>query len=360
MTVDFVERKRPDFKRIEALLAQSDAANRWANKGPLYHVLADGLAQHLSLRGGLTCVPMANAGIALEAMARLLSQRAGRKMRWAGSAFSFRNLGRGYFHDMRLLDCGSDGLLDLQQSAFHAPNTIDGLVLTIPFGLETEVSRYQEFADRHGLALLIDNASGFQSNAPHMPWQAFSLHHTKPYGVGEGGFAVVPSDDAGPLYELIDYASDQDGSQHWFGNGKISDVSCAFVIDRLERANTWLSGYFEQRDRVTEIAKAFGATPLMDPPARLPMTSLPIVMPEPVSQEVVTSGRHMTMAKYYKPLRHLPDLDDLFAHLVNVPCHPDVSALTDDMIENEFARMLCDSARYDVATSSTAALSRRS
>lgn len=340
MKLDFVEKKRPDYRRVEELLAESAAANRWANRGPLYDRLSDALAAHMNLPPNLCCVLMANAGTALEAMARLKSERAGRTLRWAACAFSFRNLGRGYFHDVQFIDCGSDGLLDLEKCATLDRDTHDGLILTVPFGLETDLDRYIEFAETAGLELLIDNASGMQARAPQLAWQAFSLHHTKPYGVGEGGFAVVEKEDANALYELVDYASDKDGSADWLGNGKISDVSSAFQIDRLERADEWTPHYLDQRARVIEIAKTFGAHPLVNPPEFLPMTSVPLVMPAPISLEVVSNSQHLTLAKYYKPLKPLPVLSGLFAHLVNVPSHPDVAELSDAQIRDAFDRML--------------------
>ena len=61
--------------------------------------------------------------------------------------------------------------------------------------------------------------------------------------MGEGGAALVPMADAEAVYGLIDYASDLNGSPHWLENGKISDINCAFLIDRLERASDWLPRY---------------------------------------------------------------------------------------------------------------------
>ena len=191
--------------------------------------------------------------------------------------------------------------------------------------------------------MLIDNASGFHANVADWPWQAFSFHHTKPYGVGEGGAALVPRGDAEALYALVDYASHHGGSPHWLGNGKISDVSCAFLLDRLERTGDWVPRYLEQRDRVGSLAERVRFSRLSDPQDGLPMTSLPVLAPWPVAENAIRLSKHMTLGNYYKPLSNLPVLTELFSRLVNVPCHPDVSQLSDSQIADEFGQILVES-----------------
>jgi len=131
----FVEQKAPDFATIERLLAAPAAQNKWSNRSPLYSGLRQCLSDHVARPAGTALVPLANGGMALEAMARLLSHRAGRKLRWVASSFSFRNIGRGYFHDVTLLDCDDRGLLDLDQCAALDGGDHDGIIVTNPFGL---------------------------------------------------------------------------------------------------------------------------------------------------------------------------------------------------------------------------------
>ena len=109
--IKFVAGKVPDMARIAALLQRCEQQNQWANCGPLYHQLADAYADHFGLSPDRVVTPCANAGIALEAMARRLARIDGRPLRWVGSAFSFQNLARGYFSDMALVDCTDEGLI---------------------------------------------------------------------------------------------------------------------------------------------------------------------------------------------------------------------------------------------------------
>ena len=98
--ISFINNKLPDFDRVKELLDLAAKENMFANRGPLYRILADKFADHFRLDSTTTITPCANAGIALEGMARLLASQTGRNLKWVGSAFSFQNLGRGYFWDM--------------------------------------------------------------------------------------------------------------------------------------------------------------------------------------------------------------------------------------------------------------------
>ena len=109
--IPFVEKKYPNYARIQELLEECANSGMWANRGPLYHHLAVQYADHMNIGPDRAVTPCANAGIALEAIARLLSVREGRKLRWIAPAFSFKNLGRGFFSDVTFVDCNEHGVL---------------------------------------------------------------------------------------------------------------------------------------------------------------------------------------------------------------------------------------------------------
>lgn len=329
MKVAFVENKKPDLRRVAQLLERCHEQNSWANRGPLYRHMREAYAEYMTVPPGTELVPVANAGAALEAMARLLAKHAGRRLCWVGSPFSFWNLGRGYFADMRFVDCDDRGLLDLAQLGDVDPAAYDGFILTNPFGLYTDISAYTAFARRHGKSLIVDNASGVHTQIPDWHWQAFSLHQTKPHGVGEGGLALVHADLAEELYDLVNYGEGGHRSEHWFQNAKLSDISCAFHIDRLERAKEWRPLYEEQRQRVCEIARAAGLRPLAEPESGIPMTSMPFVAPKPIAQEAIQATKHLTFAKYYKPLSAQPVVTRVYENIVNISCHADIAKVGD-------------------------------
>lgn len=342
MKVAFVESKAPDMGRVAKLLERSARQNAWANRGPVYHQLAESFEDHLGVARELAVVPMANGGVALEAMARLHASKVGRKLNWVASAYSFQNLGRGYFNDVTFVDCDAGGRLDLAALAALDPESWDGVIITNPFGLYTDFSDIAQLACRTGKSVLIDNASGLHSHIANLPWQAFSLHHTKPYGMGEGGLALVPRTEADVLYEFVNYGATikPDHRPHWCGNGKLSDIAAAFQLDRLEQLSDWGGKSLHQRDRIMTLARQAGLSPLATPQSGIPMTSMPFLAEGPVSPDAINATQHATFAKYYRPLALLPQVTYLYERLINIPCHPDMAQLTDAQILEDISTCL--------------------
>ena len=338
--IKFVANKAPDMTRIATLLLRCKEENQWANCGPLYHQLASDYSDHFALPPDRVVTPCANAGIALEAMARRLAQIAKRPLRWVGSAFSFQNLARGYFSDMKLVDCTPEGLMDLNAVRSLDADSFDGIIVVNPFGHFQDFSAYIRFAQETGKNLLFDNAAGVDTTIPDWSWQAFSLHHTKPYGVGEGGLAITPAQEAAPLYALLNYGPVPENPSDWLNNGKLSDITCAFLIDRLEKAPTWRTEFFQQAARVVDIATSLGLQTLRPFGDASPATSWAFIAPKPIPLERIMNSPVLTLGKYYKPLAHLPNTVRLFDHLVNIPTHPDVAQLSDKVLKATIAAVL--------------------
>ena len=345
MKIAFVERKSLDLSRITELLKHCADENFWANRGPVYRMYQERVRDYMNLPEGTDIVPVANGGVALEAMARLHAKRFGRPLRWVGSAYSFQNLGRGYFSDIQFCDCDAGGLLDLAAVEALDPSTYDGVIVTNPFGLYGELGGFTEFAKRTSKIVLADNAAGFFSQIPDLQWQAFSLHHTKPYGMGEGGLALVPAEDIEEFYELVSYGPtiSTPDRPFWFQNGKLSDISCAVLMDRLERAPEWVPRNVDQRDRVISLAMRSGLVPLHAPSTGTPLTSMPFLSDVPIEMSRIAETAHATCSKYYRPLSNLPRCKDIYARLVNIPCHADMVELSDDQIEEDIRGLLASS-----------------
>ncbi len=333
--VKFVENKVPDLAHVARLLDACAKDNTWANRGPIYHRMAEAFAEHLQIPDGAKVTPCANGGVALEAMARLHEQEAGRPLRWVASSFSFQNMGRGYFADVTFVDCDASGLLDLSALQALNPDDFDGVVVVNTLGMGQDFSAYIQFARQTGKALLFDNAAGVRAGVPDWPWQSFSLHQTKPYGLGEGGLAITPTDHAEPFYTLLNYDAPPEPARLWMNNGKISDIACAFHLSRLEKVQEWIPRYFEQEARIEGIAKELGLRPLLPLGGVTPKTSCAFLADVPVPLERLRMTRHINFAKYYKPLAQMPMTERIYDNILNIPTHPDMAqASKDEIIED--------------------------
>jgi dTDP-4-amino-4,6-dideoxygalactose transaminase len=241
---------------------------------------------------------------------------------------------------MTLLDCDGVGLLDLDALTGLPADSYDGIVVINPFGMCRDFTPFIRFAQRIGKKLLIDNAAGLDRDIPDWSWQVFSLHQTKPYGVGEGGLALVPQSCGDLLQSLMNYAQIPENPAHWLNNGKISDIACAFQIARLRGIATWEGAYREQRARIAGLFARVGIVPLFDPDTAPLTTSLPMHLPAPVDNAKLVAPRLIPVSRQYAPLVSRPQVDALYARLINFPTHPDMAQLTDERIMSEIRQLL--------------------
>ena len=333
--IKFIEGKRPDFAKIQKLLDLCQTQNKWANKGPLYEMLTAKYTEYFNLSSANAITPCANGGIALEVVARVISAQKNKPIRWVGSTFSFQNLGRGYFSEIEFIDCDEQGLLNLEILEKLPNKSFDGIVLVNPFGMFNDFSKYINFAVKNDKALIIDNAAGINCKVPDWPWQSFSLHHTKPFGFGEGGLALTPSSVSDYFYELINYGEQPRNAIEWLNNGKISDVSCAFLIDRLEQVNSWLPFYNEQEQRIRYLMESTSLEPLNTFNNDIPAMSTPFRAKKSLPLRDLKKSKKIVYGKYYKPLADLPVAKKIYDQLVNIPTHPDMIRLSDNEILEE-------------------------
>ena len=106
-----------------------------------------------------------------------------------------------------VLDCDDKGLLDLETLAALDPDSWDGAVLTNVFGLRSDLHEYVKLCRDLGKDLIVDSAGlllGFsRQNARGSADEILSFHQTKPWGMGEGGCAIVTREQAPKLREFM-------------------------------------------------------------------------------------------------------------------------------------------------------------
>lgn len=346
--IRFVDEKPIDWGRVQRFLEPAAHHGMWSNRGPAWHAACQAFAEHMGLRKGQWVVPVANGGIALEALAGLLSVKHGGEMRWAVSAFGFANSNRGLFAAAQIVDCNLNGILDVD---LIDPNTVDGILVTNVFGLRDDFKHEIAWALRHGKKILIDNAAGLGPQPPNAPYQSFSLHHTKPYGIGEGGLMMLPEDDVEPALRLLEYTQISPlEAKFWVNNGKISEVSVALHLERLEKVNAWRPKFIEQAKKVEEAARLEGLVPFYDGEAVA--TSVPVLAPGTVPPSAIQISE-ITLGKYYKPLAPRPIANKLYDRILNVPSHPDMAVVDKDDLRMMFRDVLARSTAQNEGKSSS-------
>jgi dTDP-4-amino-4,6-dideoxygalactose transaminase len=341
--VAFIEPKFPDFGQLEKVLALSADSGYWTNFGPVCQLLESVLERWLELPPARTVVMCSSGTAALLTLIALKEYCAGRKLRWVVSAYSFRSSHLGPLADATVLDCDATAMLDLEALSRLAPDAWDGIILTNVFGLRKNARGYVDLCRRLGKELIVDNAGlleGFERDSESTAVdELLSFHQTKPWGMGEGGCAIVARDEAAIFRKLINAGESlRPHAKAGASNSKISDFSCAFILQRLLQASAWRDAYRQQAERILSIALDAGLRLLgplhidaLTPP------NLPMLAAQPVP-EANLKNKSFVVQKYFRPLVHpAPNAWRIYERIVNIPCHPGMAALGDHEIRQPLA-----------------------
>jgi dTDP-4-amino-4,6-dideoxygalactose transaminase len=343
--VRFIEDKPVDWRLVENTMRLSARAGRYANFGPVQHHLADVVSKMLGLGADRVVVPASSATSALHAIAGSYAQSAGHPLVWAISAFGFFSTAIGPLAGrVRVIDCNRTGMIDASALAALPADSWDGLLVTDIFGAQPDFSALAQVCEAAGKPMIIDAAVSFPARrSPSLrASEIVSFHHTKPWGFGEGGCAVVDVKQAQFVRSFLNFGVGADASLASFaGNGKMSDVAAALIVQRLQTMPLWADGYRRQRQRITRLARAEALDLLVNPAADVVLPHVPILARRPVALSEL-SHWPFVVAKYYRPLGDgCPVAADLYARMVNVPCHPGMAAIGDVTIR-QFFRNLAD------------------
>ena len=334
--VAFVEDKPPDLHATRDLLELSRAENRWTNFGPTSALLEEALHAYLALPQDRTVVACASGTSALMALVATHEQVRGRRLRWVISAFSFAALACGPLSGAQVVDCDAEGMLDLDQLRGLDLASYDGVVVTNAFGLAGRRPAYEDWCRENGKSLIWDNAAaldGFDRTGPDPVDEIVSFHHTKPWGVGEGGCAILPRRHEATIRALLNHGApfgEAGASPHPAAqNGRLPEVSSALILARLRDAASWQFRYRRQARRIVDIGRRLGLEPVMPiADAEGPTPGfVPFRLPREVNADRLANP-HLVLKQYYAPLAPLPAATTLYRGSVCVPCHPDVARLS--------------------------------
>lgn len=330
--ISYVEAKHPDWNRVAEICSLSERTNRWANFGPVTEALARVIEFVTGISGKRVAVVASSATSALQAAAGVHSVNAGRPLRWAVSAFAFPATECGPFaHSIVRVDCNEKGFLSLEKLAELTNEEWDGAIVTHTFGMSTDMSRYEAFCKSRGKRLIIDAAMYFPGNrsSASNAIEVLSLHHTKPWGFGEGGCLFVEPDDEALAKSFLNFGMGvEKGFLGYATNGKMSDLSAAAIIDRLELMPVWSALYRNELERIAGLAQDCGLETMGGFPRNAISACLPVLAPGSISLDDLPPSL-FDCRKYYRPSTPgFITAQALYARIINVPCHAEMNQVS--------------------------------
>lgn len=353
--VPFIENKIYDQSRIDDYLSLSVKRNHHANGGPVSAVLEQMVATAADLPEHRKVVAVSNGTSALHLAAATHGSQS-KPMRWVSSAFNFFSCGIGHLSNTQIIDCDSNGRFDLDALKALPQESYDGVIYTNVFAQQTDWDDVAEFCKHNGKAFVVDNATGLfdrpaSSLALDAPIETISAHHTKPWGVGEGGFVICNAEQAILIRKLMNFGASLSAKvTPWATNAKLSDLAAAAILDRLERFDYWSQFYKAQEQRMRYLAQASDRDiSEFDNPAPIlsPRAHTPFLAPHPVDVAHPKAVGAVKFQKYYKPMRTLetpdlstPNAEQLFARVFCLSNAPEMRTVSNDEIISQIQRLV--------------------
>lgn len=113
------------------------------------------------------------------------------------------------------------------------------MIVVRPYGIWSDLSALAAVCARHDVALIVDNAAGLGVTRDVVEryfvpgsFEAFSLHATKPFGVGEGGAVAVPPEARNNVRSALNFGlwALGDLAPGEGVNGKMDELTAAMSI----------------------------------------------------------------------------------------------------------------------------------
>ncbi|MFZ7094086.1 DegT/DnrJ/EryC1/StrS family aminotransferase [Primorskyibacter sp. 2E233] len=194
--------------------------------------------------------------------------------------------------------------------ALQAHPDIACVIHVRPFGLRRDLEPVRAVCREHGVPLLVDAAAGL--GAPNHPdrfgsddgeIEVFSLHATKVFAIGEGGFIAAPADKLAAIKSAMNFGFNADRTYGEGQNSKIDEFRAAIGLAMLQR----MAPITEIRARhaafYDELFAGYDNARVAQAPGPTPWANYPVIFGSPVTKEVIGdfADNGIEIKKYYWP-----------------------------------------------------------
>lgn len=239
MFIPVLRPRLPPLTSLAPYLNRIDANRAYSNFGPLVREFEARLAERYELPPhGVIGVANATAGLT----AALAVQETPRGSLCVMPAWTFIASPLAAMHAglvPHFLDVGEDWTLQpemVEKVLDTLPTPVGAVMPVLPFGRPLDVTAWDGFRRRTGIAVVIDAAAGFDALVPSEVPSVVSLHATKALGAGEGGYVVSRDTDLigrVQTYTAFGFNGSRDAVLPGF-NAKLSEYNAALALAGLD------------------------------------------------------------------------------------------------------------------------------
>ena len=300
----------PEPERWLPYLRRSYEVKWFSNFGPVVHDFESALAARFSA-GGETFTSANNCTTAI-AGALIASNVTGKV---AIPAFSFPATAAAVLmagaHPV-VLDVDPETWVlapeQLEQAA--RAQRLEAVVPVVPFGIAQDFEPHLRIAAQHGLVVVIDNASGL--GGPGVPlasercFEAYSMHATKPFAIGEGGAIRSLSTRRPALRRALNFGLEHSEpvENEWGINGKLPEVCAAIGLAVLEDFEAVIARRQDVARSYVELASAYPQLRCVTDVGRGAWQGFPVLFPSAKAVEWFCSSAAtygLNIRRYYRP-----------------------------------------------------------
>jgi dTDP-4-amino-4,6-dideoxygalactose transaminase len=355
---------RPILPRAEMLLPylQSIDEARWyTNHGPLTQMFEARLAEHFRAANAraahLATVASGTAGLIL-ALRAVVGERRGicllPSWTFAATACAVSAAGlTGHFVDVE----PDSWLIDRRQLTellAIAPTRYAVLLLVRPAGSGINADPWRQLAVDHGVALVVDAADCFDCVRPEPAPQVVSLHATKAFGIGEGGF-VLSSESEGieTVRRLGNFGFARNRMVDAPGiNGKMSEYAAAVGLAALDAWPHIRARWRERADAYRRVLATYGLDLLFPTGSARGVAMVDLGGPHAAAVAAELLGKGVETRRWWGegchrqpafadwPRNPMPVTESLAARVLGVPFHLDLTESQMNRIGQLLARSL--------------------
>jgi len=191
-------------------------------------------------------------------------------------------------------------------------------IVVAPYGIATDFREHAEICASHGALLIIDNAAGLgidrsspqTSAAGDNVREVFSLHATKPFGIGEGGAIFAPEDACKPIEAAVNFglathtATGTNKGPYWGINGKMPEMAAAVGLAVADKMATRVAARQDMASNWFAALEPFSIGLFTKSPLSSPWQCFPIIMPDEDKRDrfmALAADNDFEFRKYYHP-----------------------------------------------------------
>jgi dTDP-4-amino-4,6-dideoxygalactose transaminase len=335
LNIEWVPNKEIDTNLVNKLLEDCLLKKQFTNYGKNVKSLEKFLTEKLEIDDNKTVVVVLNGSVALHILTSAIDYYHKRVSQWATQSFTFPASAQGTLSNVIIVDIDLDGGIDLSS----INEGIDGLIITNIFGNVVDINKYVDFCEKNNKFLIFDNAATAYTfykgknclNYGH--GSTISLHHTKPFGFGEGGAIIVDKKYEDIVRGLITFGMNL-GKKHYVpegNNSKMSEISAIYILQYIEnnfesiinihqRLYHYLKNLLETKYKNLDCHLFPSFHDNVITPACFPL--LFNKYNDNIRLKLLEKG--VLCRKYYHPLENTPTAINIYDKILCIPCTKDM------------------------------------